>query len=1059
MPAAAAAAVAAAVSAAGYGTVIAAIAYAATYVAVSAVITFGVNLVLGALAKPKAPAIGGGSGSFSQTAANRSINIKQPVEPWNVTYGSIRKAGVFTFIGVSGSDNEFLHLVVTLAGHRVARIGEMYFGGEHVPLDSNGEATGEFAGLVLVEKNVGTPDQEAFPQLVSDTASVEEGGDRWTADNRQSGRAGVHIRLEYDEDRFANGVPDIAFDIDGRLVFDPRETQIDIVDSTPGDQGFAVVNTSTAHNLEQGDSVFVQGHTGSQLNLNGERYVSEVISSTSLRLFIGQTNSLGSGGVGGTVTKMVYTDNTDLCIADYVMNRDFGLNFDYSTEIDSASLLTAINVDDELVDLRPENNPEQGVTFDDTNNIITLDEDFLPLITGNVVTFSPGEASTLPTEIVAGTEYFWVRTEPAKGFLATTLRNARKRVVHEFSAASGSNFTMNRIKEARYTSNGVFKTDQTPENIIQEMLTANAGKVTLIGGLWRFLPAFYRPPTVDLDIDDLRGQGFKVVTRLNGRTAFNAIKGVYASPENLWQPADFPAVTNDLYLEQDGGERTFKDVDYPWTTSTSSAQRIAKIDLEKVRQEINLPNVPFKMTAYKLQAGDTVTFTSDILGWNQKIFEVISSDLIVEESENEAGFGEPILGVALSLQETAAEVYDWNSGEETLFDPAPDSGLPDPFDARAPGQITITESLFTTIQGGGVKVRVNFAWEAAPDRFASVYEPEYKLTSAPVEEFISLGQTRSLFVNIDDVAPGVYDFRVRSVSAIGVRSEYTTLTQEILGLTARPSAPTGLTLQTAGGIAVLRWDMSLDLDVIVGGTVDFRHAPTQTGATLATSQSIGNPVAGSDQLGLVPLREGTYLVRFVDSSGFASEPTLVSTDGAQALEFSPVANVVEHPAFSGAKSSIVKIGNTITMGGASPIDAWPEIDTIADFDFFGGVVSSGTYDFATGINLGAANTLVRLRPTIVSQVINQANLIDSRTENIDLWDNFDGVAGAEADVQVWFRTTNDDPTSSPTYGPYQKLDSSEVSAWGIQFQARFSNIDTSYNIIVSELSVRAEEIV
>jgi hypothetical protein len=226
--------------------------------------------------------------------------------------------------------------------------------------------------------------------------------------------------------------------------------------------------------------------------------------------------------------------------------------------------------------------------------------------------------------------------------------------------------------ETRYTCNGTFTLDDTPEDIIQKMLTAMGGSAVYASGLWRIFAAGYRAPTVELTEADLRAP-IQVQTRVSRRELLNAVRGVYVDPGAIWMPTDYPIVTNAAYEAQDG-ERIPSEMDLPFTISPSMAQRLAKIHLEQARQQITV-DFPAALSAYRIQAPDVVNLTIDRYGWAQKPFEVMESILVLEDGAD----GAPVLGATLRLSETAPEVYDWNNGEETERDPAPDTTLPDPF--------------------------------------------------------------------------------------------------------------------------------------------------------------------------------------------------------------------------------------------------------------------------------------------------------------------------------------------------------------------------------------------
>lgn len=1042
MPGAVAAAITAAVVNAGVTSLIAAqIVYAAAYVATSALISFGFNALVGALSKPKS---GNKGGSFTADAANRTVTLKQPVEPWHVVYGSIRKSGVYTFIGVSGGNNDFLHLVVTVAGHRLSRIGDPYFDNVRVPLDDAGEAIGTYSGFALFEKRLGLPDQTVFSALNS---ALPE---KWTADHRQRGLSAVHCRLKYDEDKYANGVPNISFDVDGKPVFDPRDTRVGIMSSSQVEGSHIEIVTDGAHGFSQGQSVFILGHSGSSKSINGEQYVAEVTAANSFKIYTTPDMEITSGGTGGEVTAMHFSSSSDLCIADYFMNREFGMKFDYSFEIEEDVLLTAVGVDEEMVELIDDDSNFKEVTFSASDNTLLLSESMPQLLLGDGVKFTSTDA--LPPEITAGTLYYYIYENEGGGKLATSLVNARRRIAIDLTGAGSGTITMQRSHEPRYQMNGTFKTDQTPVSVAREMLSSNGGHFGFIGGKWHFYPAYYRAPTVFLDEDDLRGEGFKVMPVRSGRNSFNAVKGVYVSPANQWQPGDFPAVKNATYLAEDNGEREWRDLDLPWTTSTSAAQRLAKIELERSRQEITIPALNCKLNAYTIQAGTNIGFTVPDYGWDEKEFETVSADLQVFQD----GDGNPVMGMVLSMYETAEEVYAWDKGEEQTIDPAPDSGLPNPFFTAPPENLNFNDTLYVTTNSSGVKARVDVFWDASPDAFVNSYQAEYRVTGET--EWTALPRTSGTTIQIFDVTPGNYDFRVKAINTIGVSSEYIESSGEVQGLIAQPEQPIGVTLSVAGQQAIIRWDPPTELDVLIGGVVDFRHTPNTISPDISETISIGKPVSASDQFAVLPLKPGSYAVRFVDSSGIASEPLFVATDGATILEFTTLTQLIEHPGFSGDKENVVVQGGELRINGGDNIDDWGNVDDVVDWDFEGGVnAEGGTYTFSTVIDLGSVKRF-RLRPVIVSRVINQLDLFDSRLDNIDTWANFDGVAGAEADAQMWVRTSPDGP-GSPIYNDYQRIDSSEHEARLIQPQLRLSTTSASFNIVVEELTLNVEEVV
>lgn len=601
--------------------------------------------------------------------------------------------------------------------------------------------------------------------------------------------------------------------------------------------------------------------------------------------------------------------------------------------------------------------------------------------------------------------------------------------------------------EKRYTCNGTVDTDRKPKDVLESLLTSMAGKLAYQGGKWNLYAGAYRTPTVSLNEDDLDGP-IKLTTRLSRREIFNGVKGVYVSPADFYQPTDFPPVTNATYLSEDQGERIWKDIDLQFTTSAATAQRLAKIELERARQQMTTV-WPCNLRAFRIQAGDVVYLNNTRFGWTNKPFEVEDWQFAIR-GNNDA----PQLGIDLYMRETASAVYDWNSGNETTVDVAPNTTLPNPFTVSTPGIPSVTESLYQTNEGAGVKARATVSW-AAVDPFAVFYQVEHKL--AADSTYIVHPRTASTTFEINDIAAGVYDFRVKAINTLGVSSAYASATKEIYGLGAKPSALTGLTIQAAGGLAILQWVRSIDIDVRIGGKIAFRHSRSESGASYSASVSIGDALTGDQTVAVLPLLPGTYFAVAFDSSGIASDAASVSTAGAQVLAFSTLSTVTEHTAFSGINSGTAVVDGVLKLAGASLMDSWGLIDSIVDWDSEGGVLSSGTYTFAAGLDL-TTQRRTRLRVSKVVQEVNTRDLIDSRTSLMDDWPSWDGVVGGETDMQVWARATNDDPAGTPTWGAWEKLHAGEYYARAFQFQARLSSTNPDYNIHVTELSVTAEAI-
>lgn len=264
----------------------------------------------------------------------------------------------------------------------------------------------------------------------------------------------------------------------------------------------------------------------------------------------------------------------------------------------------------------------------------------------------------------------------------------------------------------------------------------------------------------------------------------------------------------------------------------------------------------------------------------------------------------------------------------------------------------------------------------------------------------------------------------------------------VVGKSTPPDKLQNLTISTFGGQAFLRWDPPTTLDVEFGGYVLFRHSPAFTGATWGSSTSIGRAARARTLLATLPLKPGTYLARVVDSVGrYSTEVTSVTTKQASVHTFASVASIAEHSTFPGTKTDVIVDGLVLQI----------------DDDGSGMVLPSGRYDFTNTLDLTTVSR-VRVTSHVEASVANVADTIDSRTDPIDLWDDFDGLNSGAGDVLVYVRHTDDDPGGTPEWSAWELLDSMELEARAFQFYAELISNDPAFNVLVTELGVEVEEL-
>jgi hypothetical protein len=103
---------------------------------------------------------------------------------------------------------------------------------------------------------------------------------------------------------------------------------------------------------------------------------------------------------------------------------------------------------------------------------------------------------------------------------------------------------------------------------------------------------------------------------------------------------------------------------------------------------------------------------------------------------------------------------------------------------------------------------------------------------------------------------------------------------------------------------------------------------------------------------------------------------------------------------------------------------------------------------------------VRLTTRLAVTIYNVGDTIDSRTANIDTWEDFDGSLNGGADARVFVRHTDDDPSGSgAVWSAWERLDSAEFEARAFQFYVQLTRDSIDNNILVSELGIDVDEVV
>lgn len=360
----------------------------------------------------------------------------------------------------------------------------------------------------------------------------------------------------------------------------------------------------------------------------------------------------------------------------------------------------------------------------------------------------------------------------------------------------------------RYTFNGSFTADMSARDVLEDISQSMAGKCIWVQGRWLIRPGAHRTPGADITPSHLAGPGLTIIPKMPRAELFNAVRVTYRDVDQGWAEVSAPLVTNALYESEDGDIQRVRTIQVASAMDHWRAQRLGKIELERGRQALSV-QFQTNMRGYDLVPTDTVPLVFSRYGWGGagKVFEI------------EQRTYSPDGTVSYEAKETAAEVWDWNYGEATLVDPAPDTSLRNPYlppDALTGLAVASGTAHLLRQTDGAIATRAYVTWDQSEDGFVlQGGKIELEWHEAGSAEWLVMaplpGNAVSAYVL--PVADGtVVMFRIRQVNAIGRASEWAYKLHEVVGKSQPPSDVLGFAVTIAPGIGTATWRACPDID-------------------------------------------------------------------------------------------------------------------------------------------------------------------------------------------------------------------------------------------------------
>jgi len=435
--------------------------------------------------------------------------------------------------------------------------------------------------------------------------------------------------------------------------------------------------------------------------------------------------------------------------------------------------------------------------------------------------------------------------------------------------------------EDRFTLNGEFGSTEEPQRVLEHMLSSCGGQLNYNNGQFSLFVGKGRTAAGSITDDKVLAP-VQITTKSSGMGSANGVKATYVRPSDNYIGGEITPYKDSTFLTEDtpSGESSpnyekFLNLSFPYTHTTYTAQRLARMALNYGRQDQTLSVVvPIEFLSY--QVGDVVNFTNERLGYDGKDFEITGMSF---EFMNDK-----YLAVRLDLKE-------YNSAVFNTFTYVADPSLPTAPTAgdtsvSPPTSLTLTEFVKSgsVVKSAAVFVKAN--WTNAVDEKIVKTVVMYKRSTDSNFDAVDVGYPNNHFHIKADIGT-TYDVKVSHVSVAGIHSAETGVVQITVGAEA-----VTLNTGTIGGITIAA-------DKLYEGTGTFNNSNTGfyidddgqfslkdklsfNGTTLTVSGNL--TVENTIDAGKITL-DGQDLSALISASGSGTGGTLVTNTKISQFKF------------------------------------------------------------------------------------------------------------------------------------------------------------------------------
>jgi hypothetical protein len=426
--------------------------------------------------------------------------------------------------------------------------------------------------------------------------------------------------------------------------------------------------------------------------------------------------------------------------------------------------------------------------------------------------------------------------------------------------------------ETRYTANGFTNFSANGGGIIESVLSSMAGKMSYVNGQFTIFAGASQTPSLTITDDELLSS-ISVSTNATSGDLYNSVKPVYVDASLNYISTDAEVYQDATFLGNDtpSGESTVNyvkrmETQLPFTVTDTMAQRLGRIALRSQRQTTSL-SVLVSLKFMRCQPNDWVYLTNERLGYSQKIFEVLSTNM---EVINDGDV--PVIATRLELKEIDSSVFNFATNEYTTGQAEGSDVSTGDYSVTAPTNLALAQQ--SSIDGTTSKVDIKVSWTNNASDKVTLTEIAYKLsTDANYTSDFTVGKRIAVGLIPNVVVGKTYNVKVRHIDVNGVASAYTNVVSLAIAVAGTaPSTPTNLTSSTGKQSILISWTNPNNSDLRAVKIYRRTANTTPTNDTYLMDTIAGEPNAITtsifgDQDGLTAGTTYYFWVRAINHSG------------------------------------------------------------------------------------------------------------------------------------------------------------------------------------------------